>query len=77
MEDRPRCGCGCAAVASPPPPRRWPTSTSRQPRWVLEHWTVTFAVREVIANALDEAVLTGTADPDIFHDDADARLVIR
>jgi hypothetical protein len=44
---------------------------------VLEHWTVTFAVREVIANALDEAVLTGTADPDIFHDDADARLVIR
>src|SRR6266536_5464340 len=37
---------------------------------VLKHWTVPFAVREVIANALDEAALTGTADPDIFRDDA-------
>jgi hypothetical protein len=37
---------------------------------VLEHWTVPFAVREVIANALDEAALTGTADPDIFRDGA-------
>lgn len=30
---------------------------------VLEHWTVPFAIREVIANALDEATLSGTADP--------------
>jgi hypothetical protein len=30
---------------------------------VLEHWSVAFAVRELIANALDEQVLTGTAEP--------------
>jgi hypothetical protein len=30
---------------------------------VLEHWTVAFAIREVIANALDEAALTATAEP--------------
>jgi hypothetical protein len=35
---------------------------------VLEHWTVPFAVRELIANALDEQVLTGTSDPAIFKD---------
>ena len=28
---------------------------------VLEHWTVAFAIRELIANALDEQALTGTA----------------
>ncbi|NRD81037.1 ATP-binding protein [Bacillus sp. BRMEA1] len=33
---------------------------------VLEHWTVPHAVREVIANALDEASLTNTKNPDIF-----------
>lgn len=32
---------------------------------VLEHWTVAHAVRELIANALDEQVLTATADPEI------------
>jgi hypothetical protein len=32
---------------------------------VLEHWPVAFAVREVIANALDEQILTGTPDPEI------------
>jgi hypothetical protein len=37
---------------------------------VLEHWTVPFAVRELIANALDEQTLTGTANPDIYKDDA-------
>jgi len=31
---------------------------------VLEHWTVPFAIRELIANALDEQALTGTADPE-------------
>jgi DNA gyrase/topoisomerase IV subunit B len=36
---------------------------------VLEHWTVAHALREVIANALDEAALTGTASPEIFKDD--------
>jgi hypothetical protein len=37
---------------------------------VLEHWTVPFAIREVIANALDEQTLTGTADPEIYKDEA-------
>jgi hypothetical protein len=37
---------------------------------VLEHWTVPFAIRELIANALDEQVLTGTADPEIYKDGA-------
>lgn len=36
---------------------------------VLEHWTVPFAVREVIANALDEATLSGTPDPVISKDE--------
>lgn len=35
---------------------------------VLEHWTVPFAIREIIANALDEQALTGTADPGIYKD---------
>jgi hypothetical protein len=37
---------------------------------VLEHWTVAFAIRELIANALDEQALTGTADPEIYKDSA-------
>ena len=32
---------------------------------VLEHWPAAFALREFIANALDEQVLTGTAEPTI------------
>ena len=36
---------------------------------VLEHWTPAHAVREVIANALDEAALTGTAEPTISRDE--------
>jgi len=39
---------------------------------VLEHWTIAHALREVIANALDEAALTGTAAPEIFKDDMGA-----
>lgn len=35
---------------------------------VLEHWTVSHALRELIANALDEAALTGTAEPVIEKD---------
>ena len=35
---------------------------------VLEHWTVAHALREIIANALDEQALTGTLDPLIFKD---------
>jgi hypothetical protein len=38
---------------------------------VLEHWTVPFAIREVIANALDEAAITRTAEPDIYSDSDD------
>ncbi len=32
---------------------------------VLEHWPVSFALREFIANALDEQLITGTSDPQI------------
>ncbi|WIV60978.1 hypothetical protein [Amycolatopsis nalaikhensis] len=39
---------------------------------VLEHWPVAFAIREVIANALDEHALTGTAEPVIAEDAAGA-----
>jgi len=39
---------------------------------VLEHWTVAHALREVIANALDEQALTGTAEPTIVKDAAGA-----
>lgn len=38
---------------------------------VLENWTVAHAVREVIANALDEAMLSGTAEPQITKDAGD------
>ena len=36
---------------------------------VLEHWTVAHALREIIANALDEQALSSTVDPVIFKDD--------
>jgi hypothetical protein len=39
---------------------------------VLEHWTVAHALREVIANALDEQAITGTGAPEIFKDEAGA-----
>lgn len=39
---------------------------------VLEHWTLPFAVREVTANALDEQVITGTAEPRIRRDETGA-----
>jgi hypothetical protein len=42
---------------------------------VLEHWTVAFALRELIANALDEQQLSGTAEPRIFRE-SDGRWVI-
>jgi hypothetical protein len=35
---------------------------------VLENWTVAHALREVIANALDEQALTETREPQIFRD---------
>jgi hypothetical protein len=38
---------------------------------VLEHWEVHHALRELIANALDEQVLSGTEDIEIYKDDAD------
>lgn len=37
---------------------------------VLENWTVAHAIREVIANALDEAALTDTHEPRISSDGA-------
>jgi hypothetical protein len=39
---------------------------------VLEHWTVAHALREIIANALDEQALTSTADPTINKDEEGA-----
>ncbi len=39
---------------------------------VLEHWPVAFAIREIIANALDEHALTRTAEPVITKDPAGA-----
>ncbi len=35
---------------------------------ILENWEVFHAVRELIANAIDEQVLTNTEPPQIFHD---------
>jgi hypothetical protein len=35
---------------------------------VLEHWKVSHAIREVIANAIDEQQLTGTKEIEIFED---------
>lgn len=35
---------------------------------VLENWTVAHAIREIIANALDEQILTGTHELDIYRD---------
>jgi len=43
---------------------------------VLEHWPVAFALREFIANALDEQVITGTRSPTISLD-AEGRWHIR
>lgn len=43
---------------------------------VLENWTVAHALREVIANALDEQALTGTREPQIFQD-AEGRWHVR
>jgi hypothetical protein len=34
---------------------------------VLEHWPMAFAVRELIANALDEQLMTGTTDPTVTN----------
>ena len=38
---------------------------------ILENWEIHHAVREIIANALDEQIITGTADISIFKDDKD------
>lgn len=37
---------------------------------VLENWEVYHAVREIIANALDETILTNTSSVDIFKDES-------
>jgi len=36
---------------------------------VLENWTVTHAIREIIANALDEQIITKTKDIQIYQDE--------
>ena len=36
---------------------------------VLEHWGVEHAIREIIANALDEMTLTGTKEIEISYSD--------
>ncbi len=38
---------------------------------ILDHWEVSHALREIIANALDEAILSGTADVQITKDGSD------
>jgi hypothetical protein len=48
----------------PPATRSFDLNVQR----VLEHWTVPHALREIIANALDEAALTETDEPRIFLD---------
>ena len=37
---------------------------------VLENWTVAHAIREIIANALDEQILTGTDEIEIYRDNS-------
>lgn len=36
---------------------------------VLEHWTVEFGLREIIANAIDEQILSNTQAPSIWLDE--------
>ncbi len=35
---------------------------------ILENWETYHAIREIIANALDEQLLTATAEVEIFED---------
>jgi len=44
---------------------------------VLEHWSTASALRELIANALDEAVLSKTASPEIIYVPASQTVRIR
>jgi hypothetical protein len=37
---------------------------------ILENWELCHAVRELLSNAIDEQILTGTAAPEIFQDSA-------
>lgn len=53
-----------AVLANPDEPQAFDLNVER----VLEHWPVAFAIREVVANALDEAALTSTAAPDFYCD---------
>ena len=52
-----------AVLANPDEPQAFDLNVER-----LEHWPVAFAIREVVANALDEAALTSTAAPDFYCD---------
>ena len=44
---------------------------------VLEHWSAASALRELIANALDEAVLSKTSTPDIIYEPGTRTVRIR
>ena len=44
---------------------------------VLEHWSAASALRELIANALDEAMLSKTSPPDIIYEPASRTVRIR
>lgn len=35
---------------------------------ILENWELPHAIRELIANAIDESVITSTKAPDIYRD---------
>jgi hypothetical protein len=44
---------------------------------VLEHWEIEHGIRELIANALDEQLLTSSADVEISEDADDGLCRIR
>jgi hypothetical protein len=67
-ERRERAQANKTGAPPPPPPSATTWSATEQAfdlniGEVLEHWTLAFAIRELIANALDEQALTATGDP--------------
>lgn len=43
---------------------------------ILENWTISDAIRELISNAYDESVLSNTIDPKIFYDPSSKQISI-
>lgn len=58
-----------AGSANQEDPKAEPRAFDLNSEEVLEHWPVAYAVRELIANALDEHHLTGTAEPVVAKQD--------